>query len=446
MEQTTFILPLYLPAQGAAESEATVVEWRVAEGDCFEKGQVLAEIDSTKSVFDFEAPCDGRLVRLLCAEGDTVAFDQPVMEIETADPAMKEWIPPAASSAKRSRLESNAPAPEQNERQTRQVVLASLGGYLPKRVVTNSKLLERFPDISEDYVYQVTGIRQRHWAEDGEKPSDMAYAASVDAIRNAGMAPSEIDAVVLGTTTPDVAMPSTACILQERLGLGAVPAFDLNAACSGWLYAVAMARNMIVSGMARNVLAVGVDVQSRLLDHEDQTTCFIFGDGAGAAVISAAGSGMPPAGSGHRIREVMLGADARGLRMARRHQLGYVVANGHDGADPWIRLDGQALFRFATESFADIIRETIAKTGWTADQTRWIIPHQANLRILKAAAKRSGVSFDRFYLNMERVGNTSSASIPLAMLEIEQLLDPGDKLILCSVGAGVTTAAVSVEW
>jgi 3-oxoacyl-[acyl-carrier-protein] synthase-3 len=196
---------------------------------------------------------------------------------------------------------------------------------------------------------------------------------------------------------------------------------------------------MIVGKMARHVLTIGVDVQSQLLDRSDQNTCFIFGDGAGAAVISAAGAG-------HQIREVTLGADARGLSMARREQSGYLVPNGREGADPWIRLDGQALFRFATESFADIIRETIVKTGWHADDTRWVIPHQANRRILKAAAKRSGVSFDRFYLNVERVGNTSSASIPLAMLEIEDSLAAGDKLILCSVGAGVTTAAVSVEW
>ena len=441
MEQTTFTLPLYLPAQGAAESEATIIEWRVAEGECFEKGQALGQIDSAKSVFDFEAPCDGRLLRLLCTDGDTVAYDQPVMEIETADPAMQQWIPPAASSAEPSPGHSLAPAPAESLPPTREVVLASLGGYLPKRIVTNAELIERFSGISEDYVYQVTGIRRRHWAEEGEKPSDMAYAASVDAIRKADVEPNQIDALVLATTTPDVAMPSTACILQERLGLRAVPAFDLNAACSGWLYAVGMARGMIVSGMARNVLAVGVDVQSRLLDRTDQNTCFIFGDGAGAAVISAAGSH-----GGHRIRQVMLGADARGLRMARREQPGYMVPNGHAGGDPWIRLDGQALFRVAAESFADIIRDTISRTGWTPDETRWIVPHQANRRILKAAAKRSGVSFDRFYLNVERVGNTSSASIPLAMLEIEDTLEPGDKLVLCSVGAGVTTAAVSVEW
>jgi len=450
MENTAFRLPLYLPAQGAAESEATIIQWQVAEGDSFQKGQVLAQIDSAKSVFDFEAPCDGQLVRLFFGEGETVAYDRPVMEIETSDEEMRDWIPPAAAAPELVSPEAAISSPQLGASPTQEVVLRSLGGYLPRRVVTNADILQRFPEISEEYVYQVTGIRERRWAENGEKPSDMAHAASLEAIHKAGLAPIEIDAVILATTTPDVAMPSTACILQERLGLGPVPAFDLNAACSGWLYAVAMARNMILSGMARNVLTVGVDVQSRLLHEDDQSTSFIFGDGAGAAVISAAAQPSPYAAgkpsAGHRIRHVVLGADARGLRMARRQQSGYFVSNGHEGSDPWIRLDGQALFRFAAESFADIIRETIDRSGWSPRETRWVVPHQANQRIIKAAAKRSGVSFDRFFLNVERVGNTSSASIPLAMLEIEEGLAEGDKLILCSVGAGITTAAVSIEW
>jgi 3-oxoacyl-[acyl-carrier-protein] synthase-3 len=199
-----------------------------------------------------------------------------------------------------------------------------------------------------------------------------------------------------------------------------------------------MARGMILSRMARNILVVGVDVQSRLLDRADESTCFIFGDGAGAAIVSAGASG-------HRIREVLLSSDTRGLHMARRQQPGYLVANGRP-VDPWIRLDGHALFRFAAESFANLIRDAIDKTGWSIDEMRWIVPHQANGRILKAAAKRSRIPFERFYLNVDRVGNTSSASIPLAMAEIEEQLQPGDKLVLCSVGAGVTTAAISVEW
>jgi len=306
-------------------------------------------------------------------------------------------------------------------------------------VVTNAELIPAFPGLSNDYIYQVTGIRERRWATDDEKPSDMAYAASLEAIRKAGIAIRDIDAVIVATTTPDVAMPSTACILQDRLNLGPVPAFDLNAACSGWLFAVAMAQGMVASGMARNILTVGVDMQSRLLDRSDHATCFIFGDGAGAAVISAGSQG-------HAIRRVVLSCDVRGIHMARREEPGYYVANGKCDFDPWIRLEGPALFRFAVESFAKVIRDAIYQSGWQPDQTRWVIPHQANGRMLKAAAKRSGVPFDRFVMNMERIGNTSSASIPLALVEAEGQIKPGDKLILCSVGAGFTIAAVTVEW
>jgi 3-oxoacyl-(acyl-carrier-protein) synthase III len=437
MDDDLFRLPLYLPAQGAAESEATIIEWCVAEGDAFQKGQVLGQIDSAKSVFDFEAPCNGRLVRLLHLDGETVAYDEPVMEIETSDQAMRDWIPPAAVAAE-IRVRQPAAAAGPSGRDGESAVLLGIGGYLPRTVVTNAELLRDFPAISEEYVFQVTGIRQRHWAADNEKPSDMAYAASLEAIRKAGIATKDIDAIILATTTPDVAMPSTACILQDRLSLGTIPAFDLNAACSGWLYAVSMARGMIFSKMARNILVVGVDVQSRLLDRADESTCFIFGDGAGAAIVSAGTAG-------HRIREVILSSDTRGLHMARREEPGYLVANGRP-MDPWIRLDGHALFRFAAETFANLIRDAIDKTGWSVEETRWIVPHQANGRILKAAAKRSHIPFERFYLNVDRVGNTSSASIPLAMVEIEEQLQPGDKLVLCSVGAGVTTAAISVEW
>ncbi len=437
MDQSPFKLSLYLPAQGAAESEATIIEWNVREGDHFEKGQVLAQIDSAKSVFDFEAPCKGTLIKLLHLEGETIPFSEPVMEIETCDAEMKEWIPAADESENRPQQlftpDFVVPA------DTNGAILAGVGGYLPDRVVTNAELADDFPEITEDYIFQVTGIRERHWAAEDEKPSDMAIAAALEAIRKARIATKDIDAIILATTTPDVAMPSTACILQDRLNLGGVPAFDLNAACSGWLYAVAMARSMILSKMAKNVLAIGVDMQSQLLDRTDRNTSFIFGDGAGAAIISAGHDG-------HRIRNTVLGTDGRGLHMARREEPGYFISNGSGTADPAIRLDGPALFRFATESFTDLIRQAIAQMGWTLDETNWVIPHQANQRILKAAAKRSGIPFDRFCMNVDRVGNTSSASIPLAIIDAENRLKSGDKLVLCSVGAGITTAAIAVEW
>ena len=439
MDDHSFRLFLYLPAQAAAETEATILQWNLADGDHFEKGQILAQAESAKSVFDFEAPCAGRIVRLLRAENDTVTFSEPVVQIETADESMKNWIPPAAAGGDVAAAPKAVAPAQTGSDEAQGVVILGVGGYLPERVITNAELVKDFPEISEDYVYQVTGIHERRWAAQGEKPSDMAYAASLDAIRNSGIAIKDIDAVVLATTTPDVAMPSTACILQDRLGLGSIPAFDLNAACSGWLYAVSMARGMILTGLARNVLTVGVEIQSRLLDPRDHTAYFIFGDGAGAAILSAGRVG-------HRLRQVVLGSDTRGLRLARREEPGYMAPALFNGCDPWIRLDGQPLFRFATESFATVIHQAIRNSGWTPDQPRWVVPHQANARILKAAARRCRIPHERFYINLDRVGNTSSASIPLALLEMEKDLKPNDKLVLCSVGAGMTIAAVSVEW
>jgi 3-oxoacyl-(acyl-carrier-protein) synthase III len=434
MDATAFRLPLYLPAQGASEVEATIIEWQVAEGDRFGKGTVLAQIDSAKSVYDFESPCAGIVIRILRVEGETVSLADPVVEIETTDSAMAEWVPPAVESQKTAQQPVSEPAPQAAAASG--VTILGIGGYVPQRVVTNAELVKNFPGITDQYVYEVTGIRQRRWAADDELPSGMAYKAALEAIRSAGIATREIDAIIVATTTPDVAIPATANILQDKLNLPTIPAFDLNAACSGWLYAVSVARGMILSGMMRNVLTVGVDLQSRLLDPSDRNSFFLFGDGAGAAIISAGDSG-------HRIRHTILGADSRGIHMARRDTPGYLVPNGHD---PWIRIDGHALFRSAAEGFSSIIREAVLKSGWRPDDTRWVIPHQANGRILKAAAKRSGIDFERFYVNVGNVGNTSSASIPIALCEVEKSLCAGDKLILCSVGAGITTAAISVEW
>ncbi len=437
MEAIPFRMPLYLPAQGASETEATIIEWRVAEGDRFQRGQILAQVDSAKSVFDFEAPCSGLVIRVLRMEGETVPLVEAVLEIETSDAAMRDWIPPAAC-----RDDAAAPAAATGPAAARRdggegVVIQGVGGYLPSRVVTNAELVKGFPELTDQYVYEVTGIRQRRWADDDERPSGMAFKAALEAIRNSGLDTRDIDAIIVATTTPDMAIPSTAAILQQRLSLPTVPAFDLNAACSGWLYAVANARGMIVSGLARHVLTVGVEMQSRLLDASDRNAYFLFGDGAGAAIISAGTTG-------HRIRHVQIGGDSRGIHMARREAPGYLLPNGH--GDPWIRIDGHAMFRFATESFSSLIRDAVSHSGWKAEDTRWVIPHQANGRILKAAAKRSGIPFDRFFVNMENVGNTSSASIPLALTDVQRSLRPDDKLVLCSVGAGLTTAAISVEW
>jgi 3-oxoacyl-(acyl-carrier-protein) synthase III len=434
---------LYLPSQAAAETEATITKWNVSEGKSFTKGQILAEIESAKAAFDFEAPCDGAVVKLLCVEGDTVSFDAPVMEIETTDACMKNAIP--AAQAQKPIVEKAEPsAASQGPSASlgaaaNRVCILGIGGYLPDRVVTNKELLRDFPAVTAEYIFGVTGIRERRWAREGEKPSDMAYHASIEAIRKSGLEASDIGGIILSTETPDMSMPSTACVLQDMLGLRGVLSFDLKAACSGWLYALTMAKGLVTTGVADNILVAGVEMQSQLLDKTDIGTYFLFGDGAGATVVS----GSRP---GHVIRQSILKADSKGLPLARRAVPGYKIPFGLENLNPWIRLDGHAMFRFATGGFATIIQDVVAKSGWQPDQVRWVVPHQANARILKAAAQKCGVAFDRFYTNIDRVGNTSSASIPLALLEMQKDLSAGDKLVLCSVGAGVTIAALAIEW
>ncbi|MDR0330944.1 MAG: beta-ketoacyl-ACP synthase 3 [Chitinispirillales bacterium] len=439
MSANVFKTGLFLPAQAAAETEAIITKWFVGEGDAVKKGQVIAEVESAKSTFDFESPCDGTMEKLLYAEGATALFDKPVAEISTADESMRSWGRPAASAAAAEDLPKMAIVADKLEPSVRTISLLGIGICLPDRVVKNEELLSEFPDVTADYIFKVTGIKERRWAAAGVKPSDMAYEASKKAIENSGLQPSDIDAIIVSTTTPDVVMPSTACILQGKLGIRGAPAFDLNAACSGWLYGISVARGLILSGIAKNILVAGVDMQSRVLDKSDKDTYFLFGDGAGATVLSGEEKG-------HIIKEEILSADSLGLNMARRGYPGYEVPVNTSTFDPWLRLDGKALFRFATESFSAMVRELVVKSKWTPEDVRWVVPHQANGRIIKAAAQKSGVPFERFYLNIDRVGNTSCASIPVALSEIQNGLQKKDKIIFCTVGAGITAAGLSVEW
>lgn len=440
MSKEIFKTVLFLPAQAAAETEATMVAWHVKVGDLFTKGQILAEVESAKSSFDFEAPCDGTVLQLLLQVGASTPFEQPVIEIETNDISLKQEIPSAAAAVKvESKMDIVVPVIQAQANRPGSVSILGIGSYLPERIVTNKELLIDHPDITEEYIFGVTGIRERHWAKQGEKPSDMAYAAAMQALERSGLTPADIDGIIVSTTTPDVVMPSTSCLLQEKLGIRGVLAFDLNAACSGWLYSISVAKGLILSGIAHNVLVTAVDMQSRLLDKKDRNTYFLFGDGAGATVVSGVHAG-------HTIKYEILSADPAGIRLARREYPGYEVPQNSSETDPWIRLDGKALFRFATESFSTMIRELAVKSGWELEDVRWAVPHQANSRILKAAAQRSGVPFERFYLNIDKVGNTSSPSIPIALSEIARGLQKGDKIAFCTVGAGITAAGLSLEW
>ena len=325
MTNQPFRLPIHLPAQGAAEPEAIILQWFIAEGDSFTKGQPLAEVESAKATFEFEAPCDGTVITIHCGKGETIPYEVPILEIETTDQAMKGWMPSAPEMEAADPVVADSPAASAAPTSApRKVYLRSVGGYLPERVVTTGELIKNFgEDLTEDYMFKVTGIQQRRWAGKDEKPSTMALQASLKAIEKAGIDKSEVDGIVLATTTPDMLMPSTACILQKALGLGPVPAFDINAACSGWLYALIVARGMIVTGVCRNVLVVGVELQSRLLDMEDRNTCFIFGDGAGAGILSADGPG-------HGVVEALMHADGTQIHLGMREEPGYYALSGEE--------------------------------------------------------------------------------------------------------------------
>ncbi len=439
MSNKKFKIAVFLPSQAAADTEATITKWNIAEGESFTKGKILAEIESAKTSFDFEAPCNGTVVNLRVLEGDTVSFDSPVMDIETDDESMKNDIPPAAAAAPTAAAAKPTIRKEKKEQPIETVSILGIGGYLPERVVTNKELLKEFPSLTDDYMFGVTGIRERRWAKEGEKPSEMAYKASIEALRRSGVEASDLGAIVLATETPDMAMPATSCILQDMLGVRGIPAFDLNAACSGWLYALSVARGMIVSGVADNILVASTELQSLSIDKTDMETCFLLGDGSGAAIVSGSRKG-------HAIRKVILKAESKGLHLIKRAVPGYKIPIGIENLTPWIRMDGHAMFRFATEGFSSIIRDVIDLSEWKPEEVQWVIPHQANRRILKAASQRSGVSFDRWYINIERVGNTGSASIANALVDLEKDIHKGDKIVLCSVGAGITIAAVSIEW
>ena len=308
MDEPLFRMPLFLPAQGAAETEATIIEWCIAEGDHFQRRRGAGPDRQRQVGLRFRGPLRRPGVRgsftwkaKPCRLSRAGAGDRDHRSGDAGMDSAGGRRPERRSSAKTA-----SPAPASRRAVARSVVILGVGGYLPPRVVTNAELVQSFPEISDQYIYQVTGIRQPPLG--GRRRAALRHGLQGRRWRPSASRespPATSTPIIVATTTPDVAMPSTACILQDRLSLPNVPAFDLNAACCGWLYAVAMARGMILSGLARNVLTVGVEMQSRLLDPTDRNAYFLFGDGAGAAIISAGTTG-------HRIRHVMLGGDSRG--------------------------------------------------------------------------------------------------------------------------------------
>jgi 3-oxoacyl-[acyl-carrier-protein] synthase III len=324
--------------------------------------------------------------------------------------------------------------------QYRSLVLGC-GGYLPERIVTNRDLAERL-DTTDDWIVQRTGIRQRHVAAPGEFTSDLAFRAAERALRAAGRDAAELDLVVLATATPDHTFPATATKLAARLGVKrGVPAFDLQAVCTGFVYALAVADNFLRVGQAKRALVIGAETFSRILDWQDRGTCVLFGDGAGALVLEAV-----PSDGAARERGVLsthLHADGSG------YELLYVDGGpSTTGMSGFLRMEGREIFRHAVERLAQVVDEALAANGLGADEIDWLVPHQANRRIIDGMGRKLGLAPDRVVITIDRHANTSAASVPLALAEAaaDGRLRPGQLVLLEAMGGGLTWGAALVRW
>ena len=314
--------------------------------------------------------------------------------------------------------------------------IVGTGSYLPAQILTNHDLARRI-DTSDAWIRARTGIRERRVAAPAEQTSDLAEHAGRAALAAAGIPAADVDLVIVATTTPDMIFPSTACILQAKLGARGGPAFDIQAVCSGFVYALAVADRMIAAGMARNALVVGAEIYSRILDWNDRGTCVLFGDGAGAVVLVP--SRVPGIHSAH------LHADGhyRDILCVP----GSLIAGQVTGS-PFVRMDGPAVFKLAVNVMTQVGMEALAANGVDAGAVDWLIPHQANIRIIDAAARRLGVPPERVIATVERHANTSAASIPLALDEAARdgRIAAGHRLLLIGVGGGFTWGSVYLTW
>jgi 3-oxoacyl-[acyl-carrier-protein] synthase-3 len=310
------------------------------------------------------------------------------------------------------------------------------GSYLPERIVTNDDLA-RTVDTTDDWIRTRTGIQSRHVAADGQLASDLALPAAQRALQSAGVDAADVDLIIVATTTPDIIFPSTACILQAKLGVAGCPAFDVQAVCSGFVYALTIADLFICSGQARNVLVVGTEVYSRILDWTDRGTCVLFGDGAGAVIVAA--SDRPG------ILATKLHADGSHKEMLC---VPGSVNAGKVSGSPFVHMDGGSVFKFAVRVFEEGAIEVLEAAGLKVADLDWFIPHQANIRIMEATAKKLGLPKEKLIATVHHHGNTSAASIPLALDEAvrDGRVLPGHTLLLEGVGGGFTWGAVLLRW
>ncbi len=317
--------------------------------------------------------------------------------------------------------------------------ITGTGGYLPERVMTNSEL-EDMVETSDAWIRERSGIKRRHIAAEGEKTSDMGLAAAKNALQAAGIGAADVDLIIVATTTPDKVFPSTACIIQRQLGISNVPAFDVHAACSGFIYALDVATRFITTGGAKNALVIGAETYSRILDWTDRSTCVLFGDGAGAIVLQASNEAgvisthIHSDGEYEELLHVPAG-----------------ISSGYENIQQeaaFIQMKGNEVFRKAVGTLGSIAKETLEGNNIKQEDIAWLVPHQANLRIITAAAKKLGLPMERVIVTVDEHANTSSASIPLA-LDVavrDGRIKQGDLLLFEAFGAGFTWGSALVRF
>jgi len=538
----SFLIEVPVPSMGATVNELTVIDLKVQAGATVTKGQKIAELESDKSVFEFECPCEGTVDSVLVRAGDIIPANSPFLRIQTSDttqahlrvtasvaapvaapagstgaatppaapakqgaagpsasptqisapaaapaPAAKtgpQWTPRAAKLAQEAGLDPSsitdiaatgpggrvsgddvaaylasrkpvAAAPAAAPQACTAVLDAILGietvciagvGYaVPKNVMPTSEILKAFPDRTEEEMIKLTGIRERRHAAADETATDLAEIASQHALKQAGLKPDDLDGVILATLIPDQPVPSMASRLAQRLGVHHPFAFDLNAACAGWLYALEVGRSFIRAGTCKRVLVVTAELLSRITNPKDKETAFLFGDGAGAAVLTADEGG-------HRLHRLALSGDSDKYAAIQRPGGGAIKPmphpGGHDIEHFYLQMDGAAVFKAAVTAFSREIDETLKRHNLQPADIAWIVPHQANERILKAVSKRVGIPYEKFIVTIAKYGNTSAASVSMALgyAAEEGVFSSGDKIIFCSVGAGMTFAGGLLVW
>jgi 3-oxoacyl-[acyl-carrier-protein] synthase III len=321
--------------------------------------------------------------------------------------------------------------------------ITALGTYVPPRVLTNHDF-EKMVETSDEWILTRTGIRERHIVDQGVATSDMATEAAKCALAHRGLGPKDIDAIVVATVTPDMFFPSTACLVQHKLGADGVWGFDLSAACSAFVYALQAGAQFVMSGTHKRVLVIGSDTMSSILDYTDRATCILFGDGAGAVILEPAEDGVGIIDFQHEID----GSGGCSLYMPGGGSLNPSTHETVDKKMHFVHQDGQAVFKYAVKKMGEVCEKLLSRNGVTAADIDCFIPHQANQRIIKATADRVGLAPEKVIINIDRYGNTTAATIPLAMQTAreEGRLKKGDLVLLASVGAGFTVGATLLRW